>query len=156
MSLVIMRRRDSLARFTTVCLGSVSVSGFAGIRVLFILRNLASLSWSARSQASILRTATRKHIWGAGFGNHSLMSVGAHPASLFRSTRTNHGERWAALLKPLKCFCKYDLPCLPYTIPGSARTCSISRVSTASSIEPSTAPVILSGIGILNLFSEGK
>jgi hypothetical protein len=56
---------DRRAKLTSVCLGSSSSSGFAGILETEIDKYTAIISRSAKSQASVSRTAIRRHICGA-------------------------------------------------------------------------------------------
>ena len=100
MSSWMSRRRERAASSITARFGSSSESGAVGIRDIGTRRNLASRPLSARSQDSTPRTATRKHIMGAGWRSHASRRGGAHSASRLRSTSTTHGPMRAALLYP--------------------------------------------------------
>lgn len=84
-------------RFTNVCFGSASLSGWIGIRPSGTAKNEATRSGSPRSHDSTSRTAIRKHIFGAGLASRRLFNGGAHSSSS-RSVTTSQGAYWAALL----------------------------------------------------------
>jgi len=136
------RRRDLLARSTITRLGWSIASGSPGISEVARPRNRPSRSRSARSQDSMARTATRKHICGAGSGSHDAMNGGTHSASLLRSTSTSHAEKRAARLYPGRDFLRWSFPFFPYTALKLAPASPTSRRSTTSSTKPSTAPEI--------------
>jgi hypothetical protein len=98
MSSRITRRRDCRASSTTLVLRKSTDSGSGGILDTLTPKNLARFSRSAKSHDSPSRTATRKHTYGDGLGNHASRSGGAHSASWSRSTRTNQGDNRAAWL----------------------------------------------------------
>jgi len=142
---LISRLRERLAKSTITDLGLSNDSGALGIREIPTLRNLAIRSRSAKSQASISLTATRKHIKGAGFGKCEFLKGGAQSESWSRSIRITQGLYEAARLYAFTFFKRALFPCFPYTVPILAPNSTIKRRSTASSKIPSTAAVICIG-----------